>query len=179
MEKHYLTPEGKKQLEEKLNFYKTVKRPDVIKRIGIAREFGDLSENSEYDAAKDEQAQIEAEITEMENILLNAEVIDKKKISSSEVSIGCKVKLFDEEFDEEVEYRITGSSESDPRNGIISNVSPVGSALIGHKKGDTISVKTPGGTTNYKIVSIEVWFFALISFASCCFLCYNEMSEKV
>jgi len=156
MEKHYLTPEGKAQLEEKLNFYKTVKRPEVVKRIGIAREFGDLSENSEYDAAKDEQAQIEAEITEMESILLNAEVIDKKKISSDVVGIGCRVKLFDEDFDEEVEYRITGSSESDPRNGIISNVSPVGKALIGHKKGDTISVQTPGGSTSYKIVSIEV-----------------------
>ena len=156
MEKHYLTPEGKAQLEEKLNFYKTVKRPEVVKRIGIAREFGDLSENSEYDAAKDEQAQIEAEITEMESILLNAEVIDKKKISSDVVGIGCRVKLYDEDFEEEVEYRITGSSESDPRNGIISNVSPVGKALIGHKKGDTISVQTPGGSTSYKIVSIEV-----------------------
>ena len=156
MEKHYLTPEGKKQLEEKLNFYKTVKRPEVVKRIGIAREFGDLSENSEYDAAKDEQAQIEAEITEMESILLNAEVIDKKKLNANVVSVGCKVKLYDEDFDEEVEYRITGSSESDPRNGIISNVSPVGAALIGHKVGDSISVKTPGGETSYKIVAISL-----------------------
>lgn len=156
MEKHYLTPEGKAQLEEKLNFYKTVKRPEVIKRIGIAREFGDLSENSEYDAAKDEQAQIEAEITEMESILLNAEVIDKKKIDNSTVSVGCVVKLYDEDFDEEVEYRISGSSESDPRNGVISNVSPVGKALIGHKKGEIITVKTPGGDTTYKIVSINV-----------------------
>lgn len=156
MEKHYLTPEGKAQLEEKLNFYKTVKRPEVVKRIGIAREFGDLSENSEYDAAKDEQAQIEAEIAEMESILLNAEVIDKKKINSGTVMVGCKVKLYDEDFDEEVEYRITGSSESDPRNGIISNVSPVGKALIGHKKGETVTVKTPGGETVYKIIDIEV-----------------------
>lgn len=156
MEKHYLTPEGKAQLEEKLNFYKTVKRPDVVKRIGIAREFGDLSENSEYDAAKDEQAQIEAEIAEMESILLNAEVIDKKKINADKVSVGCKVVLYDEEFDEEVEYTITGSSESDPRNGLISNVSPVGKALIGHSKGEVISVQTPGGTTAYKIVDIQV-----------------------
>ncbi len=156
MEKHYLTPEGKKQLEEKLNFYKTVKRPEVIKRIGIAREFGDLSENSEYDAAKDEQAQIEGEISEMESILLHAEVIDKKKIKADVVSVGCKVKLYDEDFDEEVEYRITGSSESDPRNGVISNLSPVGSALIGHKEGDIINVKTPGGNTVYKIVEINV-----------------------
>lgn len=156
MEKHYLTPEGKKQLEEKLNFYKTVKRPEVVKRIGIAREFGDLSENSEYDAAKDEQAQIEAEISEMEDILLNAEVIDKKKLNADVVSVGCKVKLYDEDFDEEVEYRITGSSESDPRNGIISNVSPVGAALLGHKVGDSIVVKTPGGDTTYKVVAISL-----------------------
>ena len=156
MEKHYLTPEGKAQLEEKLHFFKTVKRPEVVKRIGIAREFGDLSENSEYDAAKDEQAQIEAEIAEMESILLNAEVIDKKNINADQVSIGCRVKLYDEDFDEEVEYLITGSSESDPRNGIISNFSPVGKALIGHKKGETISVKTPGGVTVYKIVDIEI-----------------------
>ncbi len=156
MEKHYLTPEGKVQLEEKLNYYKTVRRPEVVKRIGIAREFGDLSENSEYDAAKDEQAEVEAEIAEMESILLNAEVIDKKKIDGNVVSIGCKVKLYDEDFDEEVEYRITGSSESDPRNGIISNLSPVGKALIGHKKGEKITVKTPGGATIYKIVDIEV-----------------------
>ncbi len=156
MEKHYLTPEGKAQLEEKLNYYKTVRRPEVVKRIGIAREFGDLSENSEYDAAKDEQAQVEAEIAEMENILLHAEVIDKKKLNKDVVSVGCKVTLFDEEFDEEVEYRISGSSESDPRNGIISNVSPVGKAVIGHSKGETITVQTPGGKTNYKIVRIEV-----------------------
>lgn len=156
MEKHYLTPEGKEQLEEKLNYYKTVKRPDVVKRIGIAREYGDLSENSEYDAAKDEQAQIEAEISEMENILLNAEIIDKKNIRNDIVGVGCKVKLYDEDFDEEVEYRIIGSSESDPMKGIISNVSPVGKTLIGHKKGDVVVVKTPGGAITYKIVSIEV-----------------------
>ena len=156
MEKHYLTPEGKKQLEEKLNYFKTVKRPEVVKRIGIAREFGDLSENSEYDAAKDEQAQIEAEITEMESILLHAEIIDKKKINNDIVSVGCKVTLYDEDFDEEVEYRISGSSESDPRNGIISNVSPVGKAVLGHKKGETISVQTPGGKSSFKIVKIEV-----------------------
>lgn len=156
MEKHYLTPEGKAQLEEKLNYYKTVKRPDVVKRIGIAREFGDLSENSEYDAAKDEQAQIEAEIADMESMLLNAEVIDKKKLAVDQVSVGCKVTLYDEDFDEEVEYRISGSTESDPRNGIISNVSPVGKAILGHKKGDTVTVKTPGGEMAYKIINIEI-----------------------
>ncbi len=156
MEKHYLTPEGKAQLEEKLNYYKSVKRQEVVKRIGLAREFGDLSENSEYDAAKDEQAQIESEITEMENILLHAEVIDVKNINSNVVSVGTAVKLYDEDFDEEVVYRISGSSESDPKKGIISNVSPVGKALIGHKKGETVAVKTPGGISNFKIIDISI-----------------------
>ncbi len=156
MEKHYLTPEGKAQLEEKLNELKTVKRPEVVKRIGVAREYGDLSENSEYDAAKDEQAQLEAQIAELEDILLNAEVIDKKKLDDGVVNVGCKVKLYDEDFDEEVEYLITGSSESDPRKGIISNVSPVGKALLGHKKGELISVQTPGGVASYKIVDIKI-----------------------
>lgn len=156
MEKHYLTPEGKRQLEEKLTHYKTVLRPNVVKRIGIAREFGDLSENSEYDAAKDEQAKIEAEISEMEGILLNAEVIDKKNIDSTVVNIGTKVKLYDEEYDEELEYRISGSSESDPKNGVISNVSPVAKAIIGHKKGESVVVQTPGGVFHFKIVDIKV-----------------------
>ena len=88
--------------------------------------------------------------------MLNAEIIDKKNLASDTVNVGCTVKLYDEEFDEEVEYRISGSSESDPKNGVISNVSPVGKALIGHKKGEMISVKTPGGVTNYKIVSIKI-----------------------
>ena len=156
MEKHYLTPEGKKQLEEKLAHYKTVLRPNVVKRIGIAREFGDLSENSEYDAAKDEQAKIEAEISEMENILLNAEVIDKNNIDSTVVNIGTKVKLYDEDFDEELEYRISGSSESDPKNGVISNVSPVAKAILGHKKGESVVVHTPGGVSHFKIVDIKI-----------------------
>ena len=156
MEKHYLTPEGKKQLEEKLAHYKTVLRPNVVKRIGIAREFGDLSENSEYDVAKDEQAKIEAEISEMENILLNAEVIDKNNIDSTVVNIGTKVKLYDEDFDEELEYRISGSSESDPKNGVISNVSPVAKAIIGHKKGESVVVHTPGGVSHFKIVDIKI-----------------------
>ncbi|MBQ8844876.1 MAG: transcription elongation factor GreA [Clostridia bacterium] len=156
MEKHYLTPEGKKQLEEKLQYYKTVRRPEVVKKIGLAREFGDLSENSEYDAAKDEQAQIEAEISDMEKILLHAEIIDKSTISVDQVSVGSLVKLYDTEFDEEVEYRITGSTESDPLNGLISNVSPVGKALIGHKAGENVYVDTPGGKICYKIISINI-----------------------
>jgi len=156
MEKHYLTAEGKKQLEEKLAYYKSVKRPEVVKKIGSAREYGDLSENSEYDAAKEEQAQIEAEISEMEDILLNCEIISKKDIDTEVVSIGTTVKLYDEEFDEEVSYKILGSTESDPANGIISNASPVGAALLGHKKGEEITVNMPTGSIKYKILAIRI-----------------------
>lgn len=156
MAKHYLTPEGKKQLEEKLNHYKTVLRPEVVKEIGAAREYGDLSENSEYEAAKDKQAMIEAEISEMEDILLNCEVIKKKDVDTEVVSIGSSVTLYDEEFDENVTYKILGSTESDPRNGIISNLSPVGSALLGHKKGETIQVHMPTGPIKYKILDIKM-----------------------
>ena len=156
MDKHYLTAEGKKQLEEKLNYYKAVKRPEVVKKIGQAREYGDLSENSEYDAAKEEQAQVEAEISEMEDILLNCEIINKKDIDTDTVSIGTTVKLYDEEFDEEVSYKILGSTESDPANGIISNASPVGAALLGHKKGETVTVNMPTGSIKYKILSIHI-----------------------
>ena len=155
MEKHYLTLEGKKQLEEKLAYYKTVKRPQVVNKIGSAREFGDLSENAEYEHAKEEQALIETEISEMEDILLNCEIISKKDIDTNVVSIGTLVKLYDEEYDEEVSYRILGSTESDPAHGVISNVSPVGSALLGHKKGETVSIKMPTGVIKYKILSIH------------------------
>lgn len=152
----YLTPEGKKQLEEKLQYLKTIKRPEVVKKIGYAREFGDLSENSEYDAAKDEQAQVEAQIAELEDTLLNAIIIKKSNIDTSKVSIGTKVKLYDEDFDEEVEYKIVGSNESDPKNGFISNESPVGAALLGHKVDETVVVSTPNGNCIYKILSIGV-----------------------
>ena len=150
-----LTRQGKRQLEEKLDFYKKVKRVEVSKKIGVAREFGDLSENSEYDAAKDEQAQIESEIREMEDILLNCQIVDDKNTSKDVVSIGSTVRLYDEEFDEELEYRILGSTESNPSQGIISNISPVGSALLGHKKGEEIKVKTGGDIIVYKILDIK------------------------
>lgn len=155
-EQKYLTPEGKKQLEEKLDYLKSVKRPEVVKKIGIAREYGDLSENAEYDSAKEEQAALEAEIAEIEDLLLYAIVINKKNIDTSVVSVGTKVALYDEEFDEDVSYTITGSSESDPKNGFISNESPVGKALIGHKVGDKVAVTTPGGEIFYTIKKISV-----------------------
>lgn len=152
---HYLTLEGKKQLEEKLNYTKTVLRPEVVKRIGLAREYGDLSENSEYDAAKEEQARIEAEISEMEDILLNCEIISKKNIDTDTVNLGTTVKLYDEEFDEEVTYKILGSTESDPAKGVISNASPVGAALLGHRVGDIVTVNMPHGALKYKILAIR------------------------
>ena len=151
---HYLTAEGKKQLEDKLQFYKTVKRKEVVQKIGAAREFGDLSENSEYDAAKEEQALIEAEISEMENILLSCEIVSVNT-NKNEIGIGSTVTLYDEDFDEEVTYKILGSTESDPAKGIISNISPVGSALMGKKKGDTIVVKSENANATYKILAIK------------------------
>ena len=155
-ETKYLTPEGKKQLEEKLDYLKSVRRPEVVKKIGIAREYGDLSENAEYDSAKEEQAEVEAEIAEIEDLLLYAVVINKKDIDTSVVSVGTKVELYDEDFDEDVTYTITGSSESDPKKGFISNESPVGKALIGHKVGEKVSVTTPGGEVFYTIKKISL-----------------------
>lgn len=151
---HILTPQGKKQLEEKLDYFKSVRRPEVAKKIGVAREFGDLSENSEYDAAKEEQAQVEAEIAEMEDILLNCKVVTQKTNDGS-VGIGSTVRLYDVDFDEELVYQILGSNESDPANGKISNNSPVGSALLGHRKGETVSVKLEHGILEYKILDVE------------------------
>ncbi len=155
-EKHYLTAEGKKQLEEKLAYYKSVRRAEVAKKIGEARSYGDLSENSEYDAAKEEQAQVEAEISEMEDILLSCEIINKKNLDNGVVNIGTTVTLYDEEFDEEVTYKILGSTESDPAKGIISNASPVGAALLGHKKGEVVTVNMPHGSLKYKILEIRL-----------------------
>lgn len=152
--KTFLTPEGKQKLEEKLKELKGVKRAETAQKIAIAREFGDLSENAEYEAAKDEQGALEAEILEIEAKLRNCEIIDPKTISTKKVSVGSIVKLYDETYGEEIEYKIIGSTESDPLRGLISNESPVGKALLGKKKGDIVEVLTPGGKSNYKIVSI-------------------------
>lgn len=154
MEKTYLTAEGKKQLEEKLELYKTEKRPEVIKKIGLAREFGDLSENAEYDAAKEEQARIESEISEMEAKLRNCVVIDKST-DISKVRIGCTVTVFDAMFDEKSEYKIVGVTESDPAKGLISNESPVGSALLNKKVGEVVSIETAVGDLELKILEIK------------------------
>lgn len=156
MTKVFLTPQGKKELEEKLEYYKKVRRQEISKQIGEAREFGDLRENAEYDAAKNEQALLEQEILEIEAKLRNGVVINQDKIDTSRVSIGCIVKVYDYNFDEEVEYQIIGSTESNPLKGLISNESPVGKSLLGGKVGDVVSVNTPAGIAKLKILEIRV-----------------------
>lgn len=151
---HFLTAEGKKQLIEKLNYFKSVKRNEVSEKIATAREFGDLSENSEYDAAKEEQAQIEAEIHQMEDILLDCQVIESQA-KVGEIGIGSTVVVYDDEFEEELSLTILGSTESNPAKGIISNNSPLGSALIGKKAGDKVTVKSEGGDICYKIIEVK------------------------
>lgn len=151
---HFLTAEGKKQLEEKLAYYKSTKRIEVSQKIAVAREFGDLSENAEYDAAKEEQGQIEAEIKQMEDILLNCQIIAGGE-EEGVVGIGSTIKLYDEEFDEDLVLKILGSTESDPAKGIISNNSPVGQALIGRKVGERVVVKMEAGAIAYKILEVK------------------------
>ena len=147
--KNILTYEGLKKLEDELENLKVVRRKEVSQKIKEAREQGDLSENAEYDAAKDEQRDIEARIEELEKILKNAEVVVE------EVSIGCSVKILDCEFDEELEYKIVGSTEANSLKGKISNESPVGKALLGKQVGDTVTVETPAGEFSYKVLSIH------------------------
>ncbi|MCR5418712.1 MAG: transcription elongation factor GreA [Lachnospiraceae bacterium] len=153
--KHTLTYEGLKRFEEELENLKVVKRQEVAQKIKEARAQGDLSENAEYDAAKDEQRDIEARIEELEKILKNVEVIDEDEVDLESISIGCKVKIKDMELKEELTYKIVGSTEANSLKGKISNESPVGKALLGRKKGETVSVETPGGVIKYKVMGIE------------------------
>jgi len=150
-----LTDEGLLKLEQELEMLKTQKRQEVAEKIKVARGFGDLSENSEYDAAKEEQAQVEARIVQLENMLKNAKVIDEDEIDLNVVSVGTRVKVYDVEFDEELEYSIVGSTEADPDLFKISDESPVGKALVGSRIGETVDVSTPGGTIQMKILSID------------------------
>ena len=153
--KHTLTYEGLKKFEEELEELKVVKRQEVAQKIKEARAQGDLSENAEYDAAKDEQRDIEARIEELEKILKNAEVIDEDEVDLDSISIGCKVRIKDMELKEEMTYKIVGSTEANSLKGKISNESPVGRALLGRKKGETVTVETPGGPIKYKVMGIE------------------------
>ena len=153
--KNILTYEGLKAYEDELHDLKVVKRKEVAQKIKEAREQGDLSENAEYDAAKDEQRDIEARIEELEKILKNAEVVVEEEVDTDTISIGCKIKILDCEFDEELEYKIVGSTEANSLKGKISNESPVGKALIGCKVGDTVEVETAAGVFSYKVLEIQ------------------------
>lgn len=150
-----LTYDGLQKLEEELEYLKTQKRKEVAETIKQALSFGDLSENSEYDEAKNEQAQVEARIVQLEKMLKNAKVIDQDEIDLQKVSIGTTAKVYDKEFDEEVEYIIVGSTEADPDKLKISDESPVGKALIGRSVGETVVVDTPGGSVELKILEIN------------------------
>ncbi len=149
-----LTHEGKVKLEEELQNLKVVRRAEVAVKIKEARAQGDLSENAEYDAAKEEQAEIESRITQIQNMLKKAQVIDESEFAAGVVNLGNKVRIFDKEFEEEDVYSIVGSAEADPMNGKISNESPIGRALLGHQVGDIVSVETPDGFIEIEILEI-------------------------
>lgn len=153
--KNILTYAGLTKLESELHDLKVVKRREVAQKIKEAREQGDLSENAEYDAAKDEQRDIEARIEELEKILKNAEVVDEGEVDLVKINVGCKVKLLDKGYNEELEFQIVGSTEAQSLRNMISNESPLGKALIGKKKGALVSVETPVGITKYKVLDIQ------------------------
>lgn len=150
-----LTQEGYQKLEDEVEFLKTVRRREVAERIKVAISFGDISENSEYDEAKNEQAQMEERILKLESMIRRAVIIDESKIDSNTVTIGSIVKVNDVEFEEEVEYVIVGSAEADPYEGKISNESPVGKALLGRAIGDIVDVQVPDGVAKFEILEIK------------------------
>ncbi|MBR1925567.1 MAG: transcription elongation factor GreA [Clostridia bacterium] len=151
----WLTKDGYKQLQDRLDYLKNVKRAEVSQKIAVARSYGDLSENSEYSAAKDEQTVTENEISELEEKIKKAKVISGK-VDISKVSVGCSVKIKDLTFDEEVVYKIVGSTESDPLNGLLSNESPAGKALMGAKVGDVVSYQSiNSGVISMKVLDIK------------------------
>ncbi|MBQ2922274.1 MAG: transcription elongation factor GreA [Tyzzerella sp.] len=150
-----LTYTGLRALEAELEELKVVRRKEVAQKIKEAREQGDLSENAEYDAAKDEQRDIEARIEEIEKILKNADVVDEEEVDLDKISVGCTVLLYDVEFEEEVEYKIVGSTEANSLSGKISNESPLGKALLGKSVGDEIVVEAQAGTMEYKVLKID------------------------
>ena len=153
--KHILTYAGLKQYEDELQNLKVVKREEVAQKIKEAREQGDLSENAEYDAAKDEQRDIELRIEELEKLLKNAEVVVEDEIDVDKINIGCKVKLLDVEYDEEMEFFIVGSTEANSLQNKISNEAPVGHALMGKSVGDVVDVETQAGVIQYKVLEIQ------------------------
>lgn len=150
-----LTYEGLKKLEEELELLRGTKRMEIKERIKVALSFGDISENSEYDEAKNEQAYVEGRIAQLETMLKNAKVIDEEDVSTEKVTIGSKVTLLDMDYNDEIVYTIVGSTEANPSNFKISNESPVGSALMQKKKGNIVEVVVPDGVLKFKILKIE------------------------
>jgi len=151
-----LTPEGYKKLEEELRNLKVEGRKEIAEKIKEARSYGDLSENAEYDAAKDAQASMEQRITTIENMLKNAQIISESEVSTDTITIGSKVKLYDEEFEEEMEYTIVGSTEANPDEGRISDESPIGSAILGHKVDEIVDVTLANGEViQFKVLEIS------------------------
>jgi transcription elongation factor GreA len=150
-----LTPEGYKKLQQEIDYLRGEKRREVAERIRVAREFGDIAENAEYDDAKNEQAMLEHKIAQLEERLLSARVITKKEISKDAVSIGSKVRLRDMQANKTIEYHIVGSAEANPAENKLSNESPVGKAILGHKKGDVVEVAAPRGSLKFKIMEIK------------------------
>lgn len=153
--KNILTYAGLKQYEDELQNLKVFRRKEVAQKIKEAREQGDLSENAEYDAAKDEQRDIELRIEELERLLKNAEVVVEDEIDLDKISIGCKVRVYEMDYDEEMEFRIVGSTEANSLQNKISNESPVGHALLGKKVGDIVDVETQAGVIQYKVLDIK------------------------
>ena len=151
----FLTKDGSKELEQRLEYLKTQARVEVANKIEVARSFGDISENSEYDAAREEEALVEQEIQQIQNTLRNAKIINKAKVDTTKVSIGTTVVVEDLEYKDELTFKIMGSFEADPTKGLISNESPLGKALLGAKKGDTVEVVTPTAVTKYKVKAIK------------------------
>lgn len=150
-----LTYEGLRAREEELEYLKTQKRKEISEKIKVALGFGDLSENAEYDEAKNEQAEVEMRIIKLEKMLKSAKIIDDEAISTDSVTIGCKVKVLDVDFDEEAEYYLVGSTEADPNQNKLSDESPVGKALMGAKQGDTVTVQAPNGEFQMKVLEIN------------------------
>jgi transcription elongation factor GreA len=156
MAKEYkLSPERQKELQEELVYLKTVREKEVAEMIKEARSYGDLSENSEYDEAKDEQGRVYSRIAEVENILANCIIIEEQEMDGDYVRLGCTVTVLDKEFNEEETYKIVGSQEADPMNGAISEDSPFGKALLGKVVGDDVTVDAPAGPVEYKVLNIE------------------------
>ena len=152
--KQLYTPEGFKELTDELNYLKTVKREEIKEAIANAKSFGDLSENSEYDEARTEQAKTEARITELQFLVENAVVVDESKVDTSIISLGSTVVLYDVDDEEEINYSIVGSNETNPLEGKISDQSPIGKALMGKKEGDSVSIETPAGTLKFNILKV-------------------------